>query len=85
MGNSSPTMETIEKSARRWFYLLTYSCIMVTAAIGVVGIRLLFKLKATLSFPQLALAAAIVFGLVLLAVIFTVLIMLFYHPRRRRN
>ena len=76
-------MNAVEKSAKRWFYLLTGLGITVTCLIGVVGIRLLFQLKGELSFPQLALAGAVVFALAFLSAIFTLLLMIFYDPKRR--
>lgn len=56
---------------------------MLTALVGVAGIRLLFQMRGELSFPQSALAAAVVFALVLQGAIFTLLLMIFYDPRRR--
>ena len=76
-------MTAIEKSAKRWFYILTYGGIMVTCLIGVVGIRVLLKLKGELTGSQLALAGAVVFVLTLLGAILTLLIMIFYDPKRR--
>jgi hypothetical protein len=76
-------MDAIEKSAKRWFYILTYGFMSVTCLIGVIGIRLLFKLRGELPVPQLALAGAAVFALTLLGGILTLLTMLFYDPKRR--
>ena len=76
-------MNAIEKSAKRWFYILTGLGIMVTGLIGVVGIMELLKLKGKLAEPQLALAGAVVFALALQGAILTLLIMIFYDPRRR--
>lgn len=76
-------MNAIEKPTKRWFYILTGLGIMVTCLIGVVGIRLLFQMKGELSFPQLASAGAVVFALAFQGAIFTLLLMIFYDPRRR--
>jgi hypothetical protein len=70
-------------SVTAWFYILTSLGILVTCLTGVVGIRLLFQLKGVLSFPQLALAGAVVFSLALQGAIFTLLLMIFYDPKRR--
>jgi hypothetical protein len=76
-------MNSIEKSAKRWFCILTGLGITVTCLIGVVGIRVLLKLKGELAEPQLALAGAVVFALALQGGILTLLIMIFYDPKRR--
>ena len=75
-------MNAVE-SAKRWFYILTGLGILTTGIIGVVGIKLLFNLTGQLSFPQRALAAAVVFALVLLCAIFTLLLMIFFDPKSR--
>ena len=76
-------MTAIEKSSKRWFYVLTYTGIVVTCLIGVVGLQVLLKLKAELAGSQLALAGAVVFALTLLSAILTLLLMIFYDPKRR--
>ena len=78
-------MNAIEKSAKRWFHILTCSFIVMTCLVGVVGIRVLFVLRGQLSFPQLALASAVVFALALQGAILTLLIMLFFDPKRRER
>ena len=76
-------MNAIKKSAKRWFYILTGLGIMLTCGIGVVGLRLFFQMEGELSSPQLALAGAVVLALTFQSAIFTLLLMIFYDPKRR--
>ena len=76
-------MNAIERFSKRSFIILTYSFIMITGLIGVIGIWLLFVLKGQLSFPQQVLVAGVVFALVLQSSILTFLCMIYFDPKRR--
>jgi ABC-type proline/glycine betaine transport system permease subunit len=76
-------MNVIEKFSKRSFFILTCSFATIAGLIGVVGIRFLFALRGQLSDSQQALAGAIVLALVLLGMILTFLVMIYYDPKRR--
>ncbi len=70
-------------SATVWFYVLTYACIIITGLLGAVGLGVLNNLHPGLTQPQAALGGAVVLGLVLLSGNATLLVMIFYDPKRR--
>ena len=70
-------------SATAWFYILTGLCIMVTCVVAGLGAQVLDKLQSGLTEPQITLGWAILFIVVLQCGIGTLLVMIFYDPKRR--
>ena len=79
----APSLKWRVDSATAWFYILTGLCIMVTCLAAGLGMQVLDKLHGGLTEAQVALAWAILLGLVLQCGICTLLVMIFYDPKRR--
>ncbi len=70
-------------AATAWFYTLTSLCILVTCLVAGLGAHILDRLQSGLTEPQVALGWAILFIVVLQSGIGTLLVMIFYDPKRR--
>jgi len=70
-------------AATGWFYALTGLCILVTCVVAGLGAQVLDNLQPGLTEPQIALGWAVLFIVVLQCGIGTLLVMIFYDPKRR--
>jgi uncharacterized membrane protein YphA (DoxX/SURF4 family) len=76
-------MNTIEKSAARWYHIAQAVCILVGFLLLALSAPVLLSLKSELPEPQLALAAGLFLILGFQWAILSVLIMIFLEPKRR--
>jgi len=71
-------------AATVWFYVLTGLCATFCCLMAAAGGYVLQKLQAQLTEPQMALACGMVLIVQLQCGIGTMLVMIFYDPKRRR-
>ena len=76
-------MNTIEKSAARWYHIAQADCILAGSLLLALSARALLSLQSELPKPQLTLAGFLFLMLILQWAILSVLIMIFLEPKRR--